>query len=100
DGNTRRIGHELDDLQHLRPAGLVVVAHAERGGDREAAGPNAFEAGLFDDARAQAVVRFHEEFEAARTQELLELAGFAHAEGRLEAAGRGDATADLEAIQL
>ena len=39
DRERRRVGHELEHLEHLRPARLVVVAHAERRRDREAAAP-------------------------------------------------------------
>src|SRR5581483_3701513 len=57
DGDRGDVAHELKHVHHLRPAGLVVVAHAELRRQREPAGPDAGEAGLLGDARADAVVR-------------------------------------------
>ena len=71
------VGHELDDLHHLGPARLVVVADAERRRDREAASPDAFEAGLLGDLRGQAVVSLHQEVEASALQHALEGRGLA-----------------------
>src|SRR5690606_20994522 len=75
------IRHELEHVHHLRPAGLVVVAHAELRGDGEAAGPDALEAGLLDDAGGDAVVGLEKELELRRVEQLAQLAGAAH--GRL-----------------
>src|ERR1700723_3788613 len=68
DGQIARIGHELEHVDDLRPARLVVVAHAELRGDRKSGRPNALEAGLAHDARGQAVVRLHQEFELGTLQ--------------------------------
>ena len=70
-----RVGHELDDLEHLRPARLVVVTNAERRADREAAAPDPFEARLFGDLRGEAVVGLHEERQAVPLEHLLEAGG-------------------------
>ncbi len=70
------VAHELDHLEHLRPTGLVVVAHAERGRNGEPARPDAAKARFLDDARAQTVVRFHQEFEPPGAQQLPELGRF------------------------
>src|SRR6185503_15809583 len=40
-----RVAHEFRDLEHLSPAGFVVVAKAQHGGDREPARPDPFKTG-------------------------------------------------------
>ena len=59
--NRRPFRHEGDVVDDLRPGQLVVVAHAERRRDREAAAPDALETRLLDDARREAAVRLHQE---------------------------------------
>jgi ribosomal protein L22 len=61
--DTRRIRHEFEHIDNLRPACFVVVAHAKLCGNREAARPNALEAGFFGDPRADAVVGFENKLE-------------------------------------
>lgn len=68
DRQVARVGHEFEHVDHLCPARLVVVAHAELRGDREPRRPDALEARLADDARGQAVVRLHQEFERRARQ--------------------------------
>jgi hypothetical protein len=63
------IRHELDHFEHLGPAGLIVVADAQRRGDGEAAGPDGFESCFLHNARAQPVVRFHQKFKIRRVQQ-------------------------------
>ena len=58
-GDGRRIRHEFENFQHLRPGRLVAVANTERGGNRQTGCPNAVEAGFLDDFRRQPVMRFH-----------------------------------------
>jgi hypothetical protein len=76
DRDAGRVAHEFHHFEHLRPARFVIVAHAERGGNGEPARPDAAKTRFFDDARAQAVVRFHQEFELIRAQQLAELRRF------------------------
>ena len=78
DGDGSGVAHELDDFEHLCPTGLVVVADAEGGGDGQAASPDPFEAGFLDDRGAQAIVGFHEEFQAVGLQQPSKLGGFLH----------------------
>ena len=72
------VRHELAGLQDLRPAGFVVVAHAQGGADREAAPPDPIEAGLLDDLRGEAVVCLHEEFKPVGFEEPAEFRGVTH----------------------
>ena len=76
DRDARGVGHELGDLEDLRPTRLVVVAHAERGGDGEAAGPDRREAGLLGDLGREAVVRLHDEGERFVAEERFEAGCF------------------------
>ncbi len=76
DGNAARIGHELQHVHHLGPARLVVVAHPELRGEGEPAGPDALEAGLLDDAGADAVMRLHEELQLGGVEKRAQGGGF------------------------
>ena len=69
DRDRRGVGHELEHLQDLRPGGLVAVADAERGRDREARRPDSREARFLDDLRREAVVSLHEEGELGRVEQ-------------------------------
>src|SRR5262249_30771749 len=87
--HARRVGHELDRLEHLRPARLVVVAQPHRGGDREPAAPESLEAGLLGDPRRETAVGLHQELDLRRAQELLESGGLLHASLERRSAGPG-----------
>ena len=65
DWNGRGIGHELQCLQDLRPAGFIVVAHTVLGGYGQAAPPDTLETRFLDDLGAQAIVSLTDEFELA-----------------------------------
>ena len=69
-GQIAGIGHELEHVHDLRPAGFIVVAHAKLCGYRQTGSPNALEARLAHDARGQAVMRFHEKFQFRALQHL------------------------------
>ena len=70
DWDLRDVGHELSHVDHLRPAGFVVVAHAQLGRDREPARPNPLKTGFLDDARAQPVMSFEQKLELKRGNQL------------------------------
>src|SRR6185437_15550955 len=78
------VGHEFERVDHLRPAGLVIVAHAELCGNRETRAPDRFEAGFADDSRGQPVMGLHHEFELAADEHLAQAGATGHwDEGRL-----------------
>jgi len=58
------VHHELQHVDDLGPARLVVVAYAELRRHRQSRGPDAFESRLAHEARRQTVVRLHQEFQA------------------------------------
>src|SRR5690606_817472 len=76
DRDRRRIRHELEHLEDLSPARFIAVANAELRRQREAASPDALEAGLLDDAGAQAVVRLEEKLEPIGIEEISETSRF------------------------
>jgi hypothetical protein len=80
DGEIAGIGHEFEVIDDLGPAGFVVVAHAELGGDGETGGPDGLEAGFADDPGGETVVGLHHEFELGAGEHLAQTA----------AAGGGD----------
>ena len=73
DRNVSGVAHEFDDFEYLRPARFIVVAHAERGGNRKPAGPDAAKPGFLDDAGAQCIVSLHQKLKTFGLQEPLEL---------------------------
>ena len=64
DGHVGGVGHELENLEHLGPARLVAVAHAEGRGDRQAAGPEGLKPGLGREPRRESVVGLHQHGES------------------------------------
>ncbi len=82
DRDRRDVRHELEHLQHLRPGGLVAVAHAVLRRDGEAACPQPLEAGLLADARADAVVGLQQELQLRTLQQLAEPRGLLRAHTR------------------
>ncbi len=68
DRQRRRIGHEFEDVEHLRPRRLVVVAHAERRRDRQPGRPDAGKSGFLDKLGREAVMRLHQEREFWRDE--------------------------------
>jgi hypothetical protein len=77
------VGHKLPDLEHLGPAGLVVIAYAEGGGDGQAAAPDALESGLLGHLGAEAVVGLHQEGQLGPLDHLLEARGLTNGGGLL-----------------
>jgi hypothetical protein len=59
----RGVADELDQVQHLRPAHLVVVADPHGRADGKAAAPEALESRLLGDLRGEPVVALHQEAE-------------------------------------
>jgi hypothetical protein len=76
DWNASGVAHEFDDFQYLRPARFVIVAQAERGGDRKPAGPDSAKPGFLDDASAQCIMSLHQKLETSGLQKSLELLRF------------------------
>ena len=70
DRQIARVGHEFERVDDLGPARFVVVAHAVLRGDREARRPDAAKTRFAHDARRQAVMGFHQEFELVAHQHL------------------------------
>src|SRR5258708_5781064 len=70
DGQITGVGHEFEVVDDLRPAGFVVVAYAELGGDRETRTPDRLEAGFTDDTGGETVVGLHHEFEFVADEHL------------------------------
>ena len=83
DRDLRGVGHELHDLEHLGPARLVVVAHAEGRGDGETAAPDSLEACLLGHLGAEAVVGLHEKGQLGALDHSLELRGLTNGLGVL-----------------
>jgi hypothetical protein len=77
-GDGRSVRHEFHDFQHLRPTGFIIVANAQRRRNGQATGPNAVKSSFFDNPRAQAVVRLHQEFQFWRMEEPFKPTRFLH----------------------
>jgi hypothetical protein len=65
-------------VDDLRPTELVVVAHAEGGGQGEPARPDSLEAGLLDDAGGEPIMGLHHEGNVGTSHQAAELGSGTH----------------------